>query len=120
MSIYRGFTTKQSPKSFKSVDIELVKQDIANHFNTRRGERVMNPNFGTIIWNLLFDQFTEEVRQAIQDDVVRIVNSDPRVALQSATVTDYRHGIQIALDILIKETNQVESMRVQFDQSAAA
>jgi len=119
MTIYRGFSSKNKIKNYKLNDYELIKQDLLNHFNTRKGERVMNPNFGTIIWDLLFDPFTEELRTAIQDDITRIANSDPRVVIEAASVTDYQHGIQIELQILIRDTNELENMTVTFDQRTA-
>lgn len=119
MTIYRGFSTKNKIKNFKLTDYELIKQDLLNHFNTRKGERVMNPDFGTIIWDLLFDPFTEELRTAIQDDITRIANSDPRVIIEQASVTDYQHGIQIQLEIRIRDTNELENMTVTFDQRTA-
>ena len=36
-------------KKFSITDIELIKQDLFNHFYTRQGERLMNPTYGTII-----------------------------------------------------------------------
>ena len=119
MTIYRGFSTKNKVKNFKLTDYELIKQDLMNHFNTRRGERVMNPDFGTIIWDLLFDPFTEEHRNAIQNDILRIANSDPRVRIEQAVITDYQHGIQIELQIRIVDTNQVDNMVLTFDQRLA-
>ena len=48
---YKGFSTNNRSKKFRVTDFELVKQDLINHFNIRKGEKLMNPNFGTIIWN---------------------------------------------------------------------
>lgn len=119
MTIYKGFSTRNKKKNFRLTDYELIKQDLINHFSTRRGERIMNPNFGTIIWDLLFDPFTEELRSAIQDDIIKIASSDPRVLIEEAVVTDYQHGIQIELQIRVKDTNEVDRMILTFDQSAA-
>ena len=119
MTIYRGFSTRNKNKNFRLSDYELIKQDLINHFNTRRGERVMNPEFGTIIWDLLFDPFTDELKTSIQDDIVRIANSDPRVRIEEAIITDYQHGIQIELGLRIVDTNQIDSMTLTFDQRLA-
>jgi hypothetical protein len=41
---YKGFSTvDESNKSNQVYDFDIVKQDLLNHFNTRLGERVMNP-----------------------------------------------------------------------------
>jgi phage baseplate assembly protein W len=63
---YKGFSTvDESAISTRLYDFELVKQDLLNQFNTRRGERVMNPSFGTIIWDLLYEPLTPNVKQQI-------------------------------------------------------
>jgi phage baseplate assembly protein W len=64
-NFYRGFSTLVPNKKFRLTDMELVKQDIINHFNIRKGEKLMNPNFGTIIWNVLHEPFTEELKSLI-------------------------------------------------------
>lgn len=116
MTIYRGFSTVAKPKNFRLTDYELIKQDLINHFYTRKGERIMNPNFGTIIWNLLFEPFTEEVKQKIYDDIQRIAASDPRLSIEQAVVTEYLHGLQIELEVRVLDTNELDTMVINFDQ----
>lgn len=118
MTIYRGFSTVAKPKNFRLTDYELVKQDLMNTFYTRKGERIMNPNFGTIIWNLLFEPFTDEIKQQIYDDIQRIAAVDPRISIDRAVVTEYLHGIQIELEIRVLDTNEVDTMVLNFDQRA--
>ena len=50
---YKGFSTVAGVKSNQLYDLDIIKQDLINHFYTRKGERVMNPDFGSIIWDLL-------------------------------------------------------------------
>ena len=46
---YKGFSTVGRNQKFRLTDFDLVKQDLINHFNIRKGEKLMNPNFGTVI-----------------------------------------------------------------------
>ena len=71
---YKGFDSKNSKKNFKSYDIDLVKQDILNHFYIRKGEKLENPRFGTIIWDIIFEPFTQEVRELVANNVEEIIN----------------------------------------------
>lgn len=94
--IFIGFSTvDQTVPSTRLYDIELVKRDLQNHFMTSLGERVMKPNFGSIIWDLLFEPFTETVRQQIIADVQRVIKSDPRVELINLNVTNEEYGITV-------------------------
>ena len=62
---YKGFSTIDQTKKFRLTDFELVKQDLLNHFSIRKGEKLMNPNFGSIIWNMLFEPLTADVKSTI-------------------------------------------------------
>ena len=48
--IFRGHSTVgRTFADTKIYDIELVKQDLLNHFNIIKGEKLENPDFGTNI-----------------------------------------------------------------------
>ena len=62
---YRGISTVADSGTFPLYDISLIKQDITNHFHIRKGEKLENPDFGTIIWDVLFEPLTEEIKDLI-------------------------------------------------------
>ena len=117
MITYRGFSTYNRFKKFRLTDFELAKQDLFNHFHIRKGEKLMNPNFGTIIWNILFEPFTEEIKSAIVDDINKIVKYDPRIEVDSVEVTQFDHGLQVNLSLTYIPTDQTGLMKMRFDQN---
>lgn len=116
MATYLGFSTYQRFRKYKLTDFDLVKQDIFNHFHIKRGEKLMNPNFGTIIWNLLYEPFTESVRDAIAQDVKTIVNYDPRVSAESIVITEFNNGVQIDVTLKYLPQNLVSELSLRFDR----
>jgi phage baseplate assembly protein W len=115
---YRGISTVDpNANSFNLYDIALIRQDLLNNFHIRQGEKLENPEFGTIIWDSLFEPLTEGMKQAIIDDVTQIVNYDPRVQVNAVTVDTYESGIQIQCDITYLTYNISESMRLKFDEN---
>ena len=118
MSTYRGFSTVDRYKKFRVTDMDLIRQDLINHFSIRKGEKLMQPNFGTIIWSLLFEPMTDAVHQAIVEDVTQIVSYDPRTNLQNITITEFQNGIQLAIDLLYVPTNQTTTLSLQFDSNS--
>lgn len=118
MATYFGFSTYNRVRKFKLTDFDLVRQDLFNHFSIRKGQKLMNPKFGTIIWDLLFEPMTEEVRGLIIEDIKSVVDYDPRVETDNVTVTEYEHGIQIELELRYVLTSQVENMVMQFDRQS--
>jgi len=115
--VYRGVSTiNENSKSFALYDMELVKQDILNHFNIRKGEKIYNANFGSIIWDLIHEPLTESTREAIFNDVESVVSADPRVNIVTIDLIEREYGIQIALEIEFKGFGQVEKMIYTFDK----
>ena len=112
---YKGFSTQAGNKNFRLTDFELIKQDILNHFNIRKGEKLMRPNFGTIIWNVLHEPFTEDLKSVITQDVKAIASYDPRVSFDNIIITEYDQGIQIELQLRYVLTNQTNIMLMNFD-----
>jgi phage baseplate assembly protein W len=116
--MYRGFSTvNTSTQNFTLYDFELIKQDIMNSFYVRQGERLMNPNYGTVIWDLLFEPMTPEVQNLIIRNVNQIFNADPRVTVTNLVVTPYDKGIQIACTLTYLIYNIQQNLQLQFDQA---
>ncbi len=113
---YRGFSTVADSKSFSVYDFELVKQDLINHFHIRQTEKLSDPTFGTIIWDLLYEPFTIEVQEAIIEDVTNIINYDPRIKADDIVIDTYEQGIQIDCKITVLEFGVTDQLRFKFDK----
>jgi phage baseplate assembly protein W len=115
---YKGFSTiDDTSSSTKLYDYDLVKQDLLNQFNTRKGERVMNPNFGTIIWDLLFEPLTSNIKQQISDDIDRILNSDPRIIPTQVNIIEQDYGFYLELTVTYANTDQSDQLMLAFDRN---
>ena len=120
MSTYRGFST--TGNDFGSVtvtDFLAAKADLQNNFNVRKGERVMRPSFGCVIWDMLFDPFTDDLYNAIVENVMNIASLDPRIDIEAVVPETYEHGIQVSLLLKYIPTDQVEEMLYTFNQGAS-
>jgi phage baseplate assembly protein W len=117
MFTYKGFSSKETANNYKLYDIDLVKQDLLNHFYIRKGEKLENPEFGTVIWDMLFEQFTEDVKNIIAKDVEDIINYDPRIAVNEVQIDSTDQGIRIQADIVYIPFNVNERMTFNFDKT---
>jgi len=116
---YRGISTvNPDATNWTLYDISLIKQDLINHFHIRQGEKLSDPEFGTIIWDAIFEPLTENLKQAIVQNVTRVVNYDPRVSVDNITVDAYESGIQVECDLTYLPYNISESLRMKFDENA--
>ena len=114
---YKGFSSSSPTKNFKLYDIDLVKQDLLNHFYIRKGEKLENPDFGTIIWDILFEPFTPEVKEMIAKDVEDVINYDPRLVVTDLQIDSTDMGIRIQADLLYVPFNINERMTFEFDRN---
>lgn len=55
--------------------LEQVRSNLNLLLRTKKGERRMNPEFGSGLWNVLFENFTDDIspiiESAIRDDIQR-------------------------------------------------
>lgn len=118
MAQYKGFSTTAKTRNYRLTDFDLVKQDLVNHFNIRKGEKLMNPSFGTVVWDTIFDPLDEDTKNVIMQDVRRIISYDPRVGAQNVVVTQFDRGIQIEIDLIYISSNQRDLLTLKFDRES--
>lgn len=116
MATYIGYSTIGQLLGSKTlVDKDIAVRDLLNHFYTRKGERVMNPDFGCAIWDLLFDPLDFSTETLAKEEVERIVNSDPRWALQNILMTKPDdHSLNIRVSVIYDSTGTAEELYLNF------
>jgi len=112
---YKGFNSRNTKGGFKQYDTDLVKQDLLNHFHIRKGQKLENPEFGTIIWDMLFEPMTDSNKRIITEDVEKIVNTDPRVRPTSVQIDATEHGIRIEISMVYLPFNVADQLILDFD-----
>ena len=115
---FKGFSSRADKKNFKLYDFEVAKQDLINRLSVRKGERVENPEFGTIIYDAIFEPFTEQLKEAILEDITSNLNADPRISTEQILVTEADKGIAIQATITYVPLNITEKLRFNFDENS--
>jgi len=115
---FKGFSSRADKKNFKLYDFEVAKQDLINRLSVRKGERVENPEFGTIIYDAIFEPFTEALKDAIVEDITANLNADPRIATEEILVSEADKGIAIQATIKYVPLNITEKLRFNFDENS--
>ena len=115
---FKGFSSRADKKNFKLYDFECAKQDLINRLSVRKGERVENPEFGTIIYDCLFEPLTEQLKEAIVEDVTANLNADPRISTEEIMLSEAERGIAIQATITYIPLNITEKLRCSFDENS--
>jgi phage baseplate assembly protein W len=96
MALFAGFSTKNK-KAINHVltDKDLVVEDLMNHIMTRKGERVMLPNYGSIIHDMIFEPLTSETTELIE-----VSDSDHTVnAIVRLEILPSKEPVELIIDL---------------------
>jgi phage baseplate assembly protein W len=116
--VFKGFSSRADQNNFRLYDFELIKQDLINRLSVRKGERVENPEFGTIIYDCIFEPLTNALKQAIADDVTQNLNADPRISTSDIIVSETEKGIAVQATITYVPYNITEKLTFSFDENS--
>ena len=117
IAVYKGFSTVNNNfSSSKLTDTDLIKRDLLNHFAIRKGEKLMNGEFGTSLRDLIMDPLTDETKAIVIQEVNAVIENDPRVRSEGITLDEYENGLQIEMSVRYVLDNQVENLVVRFDR----
>jgi phage baseplate assembly protein W len=115
--IYTGFSTKGRVRApYTLTDAELIKTDIVNELLTRKGERVMRPNYGTTIHDMIMNPLDDFVVAEVEEEIRRIVSKDPRVELGDVFISVLEHTIRADVQLTILPFLDPDSLYVEYSQ----
>jgi phage baseplate assembly protein W len=70
-----------------------------------------------VIWDILFEPLTEDLKQLVAKNVEDIINYDPRVRADQVIITQYDSGLQIECRLTYLPYYIQESIQLKFDQA---
>jgi phage baseplate assembly protein W len=117
MATFIGFNTIDQFKKFTLTDENLVIRNFLNALNIKKGELPGLPDYGTNIWNFIFDPQTPELQQAIETEIQRIVSEDPRLLVESMEFYPFNNGLRIEVSVQVVPNNDLERLVLFFDQN---
>lgn len=118
MPTFIGFNTQNQFKKFTLLDTALVKRDLLNAFNIRQGQLPGRPQYGTALWDNLFENQTNETTAAIEKEIQRVAGYDPRLQIVSIDIFPQQNGILIQLELAIVPSTDAEKLAIFFDQES--
>lgn len=99
-------------------DIGVLESALKVLLTTRRGERLMEPDYGTLLYQLLFNPVTDNLKAAVVEEVTTVVARwEPRVELRDLAIfSEPSDGRQVVLqlDFVSKITNQSINLTLQY------
>jgi phage baseplate assembly protein W len=116
MPTFIGFNTIDQFKKFTLVDFALIKRDLLNALNIRQGQLVGRPAYGTVIWDYVFENQTQETERQITAEIQRVCGGDPRLYLAGVEIFPQQNGMLIQVEIQAVPSSDAERLSIFFDQ----
>ena len=106
------------------TEIEQLKSNIKNLLLTKRGERLMNPFFGTGVETLLFEQITDDFEDKVQEIITNSVERYiPNVTIDEINVdmsneNKDKNLVNISLKFRSRNTGNAGEVSMTVQQTA--
>ena len=104
-------------QTFETKD--AIKANLINYFLTNKGERFLNPDFGSNIRRLLFENITEEslseIEAVVADDLEKFFPRVKPTLIQLASNPD-TNTIVFFLRYAISDTNIEDELIINFEE----
>ena len=109
-----------APSAFRSTYSfkDQLKYNVINLLLTNKGERILNPNFGTNIRQQLFNQISEDTYNALIDDIRTTIETFiPQVTIEKLeAVPSYDNNIiTINLTYRINISNEKDAITINLE-----
>jgi phage baseplate assembly protein W len=83
----------------------------------RKGEKVGKPQYGTTLWNFVFEPNTMDMQMQLEDEIRRVAAQDPRMILNSVKAYPQENGILLEVEFAVSPFNQAQMLNVFFDSN---
>lgn len=97
---------------------ESIRQSIQIILGTRPGERVMNPNFGSYLWDITFEPNNQNIYTNIRHKVHESLTAwEPRIIVDSIDINidpDKTEVVHIHIKYTVNRTNTVHNLVYPF------
>ena len=98
--------------------LEQVKTNINMLLRTKKGERRMNPDFGSGMWSILFEQNTDNIKTIIENTIRKDIGKwMPYVNVESIDVDntsdETQHRIHVSVTFTVPSSGIFEQQTLQ-------
>lgn len=124
MSIFSDFNTSFANHPVKKdlsvkTDANAVKQSVRNLILTERGERLMQPNVGSKIRSVLFENFTQQTVMLAKQYIKEVFdNYEPRAELLNIDISPDpdNNSMLIGIEFAIINIEEPQSLNLQIER----
>lgn len=109
--IYKDISFPISDDFTANFDTNAVKQSISNIFSWRRGQRILDPLFGNVIYEYVYEPINDITLKNLRNSILDMLKYEPRIDIISLDLTPSpdENAIYVKLQYLIPKLNMLDS-----------
>tara|TARA_R110000796_G_scaffold82592_1_gene181011 strand:- start:52787 stop:53224 length:438 start_codon:yes stop_codon:yes gene_type:complete len=97
---------------------DQARTNLKNLLLTIKGERVFQPDFGTNLYNILFEPNTESLKENIKEEIKDSISKwVPYITISSIVVVGEDNTVRIKINYKVSPSNFGSSITLEFDLS---
>lgn len=101
------------------VNEVAVKRAISNLVSTKRGSKPFNPEYGTILYDFLFENQDAFTKKEIQDHLIEVIERfEPRVVVGAVDVEFIDLGFNVKIDLIIRNVGRTLEVPLTISRTA--
>jgi phage baseplate assembly protein W len=102
-----------------------VKTNLLNFLNTKRGERRMMPEFGTQLYELLFEQYTDGLEEILKNTLTNEIQFwIPEITILKLDIIntenpigDDNYKLRLIIQFKVNQTNSVDTVEILLENT---
>lgn len=119
-SIGSGLNVVESNDILVSNDDDAIKNSLYNIFTTKKGQKILNPEFGASLDQYLFDEVNNFVGQSLGQNIYNTIRSyEPRINIISVDVYPFPDLNQYNVKIYYSKINGQGMINLNLDRNGA-
>ena len=87
VNIYSDMDMSSEYVSKTLYDRAAIRNSISNILSWKPYERILNPSFGNVLWNSLFDNINMATKKSITSAVRDMLSAEPRIEVGNVNVS---------------------------------
>ena len=112
--LYKDIKAKLPTDFSPTVNTNAVKQSLNNIFTWRKGQRILNPAFGNIIYEYLYEPINGLTTKNLRAGILQMLSVEPRINVISMDINPVpdENSIYVAIQYLIPALNVIDTFNI--------
>ena len=99
----------------RATNNDLIRQSLVQIMGTKKGERVMRPDYGSNAINYIFDNNNDLLAELIRSDLYSSIGRyEPRVIITGIQVIQTDEQVDVTVQYVVTATGSTDAVGVSF------